>query len=91
MLLANRPARLKDLRIVSRSGGNAVIEWTPAPESGIVEYVIAYGTAENPERESVRVREARTTVRAPAGSVLSVKAVNQRGMLSWDWARVIVE
>jgi len=91
MLLANSPARLKDLRIVSRSGGNAVIEWTPAPESGIVEYVIAYGTAENPERESVRVREARATVRAPAGSVLSVKAVNQRGMLSWDWARVIVE
>jgi hypothetical protein len=88
MVLASSPARLKDLKITQAA--TTQLEWAASPESGITEYVVAWGPREDPMRDQLRVREARATLRTklPAGSVVSVKAINQRGLEGWDWARV---
>src|SRR5690606_25453582 len=91
MMLASSPARLTDLRVTGRQGGNVTVEWPPAPEPGVTGALIAYGPQGEPERQTVRVSEPRAAVPASAGTVISVKAVNSRGLESWDWARVIVE
>jgi hypothetical protein len=54
-------------------------------------YRVAYGPAGDPLRTVVSVTQpsARLT-NVPAGTVVSVKAVNARGVEGWDWARVVV-
>ena len=41
---------------------------------------------------AIEVAEAEVTLGSlPAGTIISVKAVNERGMEGWDWARVRME
>ncbi len=90
MLLASSPSRLKDL-VVARRGGNAEVSWTASPESGVREYIVAYGPASEPMRRTLRVTEARTQLTGVSpGDVVSVKAMNQRGLEGWDWRRAEV-
>jgi hypothetical protein len=90
MLLASSPARVKDL-VASRQGGTAEVRWAPAPESGVREYVVAWGPAAEPMRRTLRVTEARASLPGVnAGDVVRVKAVGARGLESWDWARTEV-
>jgi hypothetical protein len=52
---------------------------------------VASGPASDPLRRRVTVTEARATLdQIATGSVVSVKAVNARGLEGWDWARVII-
>jgi Tol biopolymer transport system component len=91
MLLASSPSRLKDLRIDSFENGVAGISWTPSPESGVTAYIVAFGPANKPEAQQRRVTKPATTVRGVAsGTIISVKAVNAKGLEGWDWARVTV-
>ena len=91
MLLASSPSRLTDLKVDSFTGGTAKISWTPSPEKGITGYIVAYGPPSNPESQTLRVTQASATVpKIAAGSVISVKAVNGKGLEGWDWARVTV-
>src|SRR5690606_30645534 len=55
MMLASSPARLTDLRVTGRQGGNVTVEWAPAPETGVTGYIIAYGPQDEPERQTMRV------------------------------------
>jgi len=91
MVLASSPARLKDLKVTQAA--TTQLTWSASPESGIAEYIVAWGPREDPLREQMRVREPRATLRTKlaAGSVVSVKAINQRGLEGWDWARVEVQ
>lgn len=91
MMLASSPARLKDLTVVSRNGDNVEVSWSAARESDVTGYVVAYGPVDNPLRESVQVSGTSTRVRATPGTVVSVKAINRRGLQSWDWAHVIAQ
>jgi len=86
MLLASSPARLKDVA-VQRSGGNATVTWTPAPEKGVTGYVVAWGPPSDPFRNTREVTEPRAVIPAADGDVIAVKAVGARGLMSWDWAR----
>ncbi|MCI0436183.1 MAG: M20/M25/M40 family metallo-hydrolase, partial [Gemmatimonadetes bacterium] len=90
MLLASSPSRLVDLRLTQ--GATTAATWTPALESDVREYIVAWGSREDPLREQARVSEPRMTfpARLPAGAIVSVKAVNARGLASWDWARAEV-
>jgi hypothetical protein len=91
MLLASSPSRLTNLRVDSYTGAAAALSWTPSPEHGITSYIVAYGTPADPLRHSVTVTQARVTLpRIAAGTVVSVKAVNARGLEGWDWAKAIV-
>lgn len=85
--LASSPSRLKDLK-VNRKNGTIDLTWTPSPEKGVKSYIVAYGPAADPLRTRLTVTSARATLPAvPAGTQISVKAVNARGLEGWDWAR----
>jgi Tol biopolymer transport system component len=91
MLLASSPSRIRRLQ-AQRSGEAVTVSWTPSPEKGITSYIVAYGSASEPmsRRTTVKLPEAKLPSLAP-GSVISVKAVNARGLEGWDWARVVLE
>jgi len=91
MLLASSPSRIMHLKLDTDATGAVTASWTPGPERGITSYVVAYGPAASPLQH-------RLTATAPhavlpplaAGTVVSVKAVNARGLEGWDWARTTV-
>jgi Tol biopolymer transport system component len=89
MLLAASPARIKDLKIASQQNGVIELSWAPSPEQGVRSYTIAYGPESNPRTMTVKAPKARITGMKPGEKwQLAVKAVNARGLASWDWARV---
>jgi Tol biopolymer transport system component len=90
MLMASSPARITGL-VVGRRGRSVEVTWTPAPEHDVTHYVVAYGPPDDPWRTSITAAEPLVTLEdLEAGSVIAVKAVNQKGMKSWDWARAEV-
>jgi Tol biopolymer transport system component len=90
MLLASSPSRLKGLKAAA-TGSGVEVTWTPSPESGIKQYVVAYGPAANPLQTRVTVTSAKATLPAlPAGTQIAVKAVNGRGLEGWDWVRTVL-
>lgn len=87
MLLASSPSRLKNLAVA-----NGVATWTKSPEKGVTGYLVTWGPADAPEKNRLRVTTP--TARIPglsAGMVVQVKAVNARGLMGWDWARIVVQ
>jgi hypothetical protein len=90
MLLASSPSRLTNLRIESYQNGTARVSWRPSPEGGVTGYFVAYGPADKPEAQQFTVQNPSATIQAPPGTVVSVKAVNARGLEGWDWARVTI-
>jgi len=91
MLLASSPSRLTNLKMDSHTGAIASLSWTPSPEHGITSYIVAYGPPADPLRRTVTVTQAQATLpQIAAGTVVSVKAVNARGLEGWDWAKTIV-
>jgi hypothetical protein len=73
----------------SYTAAAATLSWRPAVETGITSYIVAYGSAADPLLHRLVVAQPRVTLPSiAAGSVVSVKAVNARGLEGWDWARV---
>ena len=86
-IIASSPSRLKDLK-TEKKNGTLDVTWTASPEKGVKSYVVAYGPASDPLRTRVTVATNRASLPAvAAGSMVSVKAVNARGLEGWDWAR----
>jgi len=91
MLLASSPSRLTNLKIDHYNGGVASVSWTRSPEAGVTSYIVAYGSATAPRRQRLVVAEPRVTLpQVGPGTIVSVKAVNARGLEGWDWATVTV-
>jgi hypothetical protein len=91
MLLASSPSRLKDLRVESLKNGAATLSWTRSPEKGIAGYLIVYGPPGKPDAQRLRAVQPPVTLTGVApGTIVSVKAVNERGLEGWDWAKVTV-
>ena len=91
MMLASSPSRLKDLKVDRYEKGSASLSWRASPEKGVAGYIVAWGPADKPESQQIRVAKPAATIKAPAGTVVSVKAVNQKGLEGWDWARVSLQ
>ncbi|MCZ6858172.1 MAG: M20/M25/M40 family metallo-hydrolase [Gemmatimonadetes bacterium] len=91
-LLAASPSRLTGLRVhQERGGGGTVVQWNPSVESSVSSYTVAYGPVDDPMRYTVRVGEPEVMINlTDRPLVLAVRAVNQRGLASWDWARTTV-
>ncbi len=87
MYLASSPSRLAGLTARTGSANSADVSWQPAPEKDIARYIVRWGPESEPEkfRQEVQVPRAQLS-NAPAGTVVSVKAVNQKGLEGWDWA-----
>jgi hypothetical protein len=87
MLMASSPSRLRDFEVVSRDGSSLELRWAPALERDVVSYVVYSG----PSLEQLQLAR---TVSVPGvtlsdvepGTVVAVKAVNERGLPGWDWA-----
>ena len=89
--LASSPSRLTGMK-AARTGGSVEVSWTPSPESGVKSYVVTWGPAASPHANRVTVSEPKAVLSGvPAGAHIAVKAVNGRGLESWDWARTIVQ
>ncbi|GLC24820.1 M28 family peptidase [Roseisolibacter agri] len=88
MLLASSPSRLTNLT-AARAGDVVTLRWTPSPERNVRSYRVAHGPAEDPLRTVTTVSGPEARLRIPAGHVVSVRAVNARGLEGWDWARVV--
>ena len=92
MLLASSPSPVRDLKASGPAGGPVSVTWAASPEKSVTGYMVAWGPAEAPLRNRVRVMKPAATIPGAApGMVVSVKAVNARGLEGWDWARAIVK
>jgi len=92
MLLASSPSRLTGLEVVNRSGDTAEISWTPSPEKYIKHYIVAYGSPDEPMKNTMKVKEPKAALSGvEKGTVVAVKAVNSRNLEGWDWARITIE
>ena len=90
MLLASSPSRLTELKLDRYENGTATLSWRPSPEAGVTGYIVAYGPPDNPEAQQMTVRSASAAVKASPGSAVWVKAVNAKGLVGWDWARLTI-
>jgi len=89
MLMASSPSRLTRLTIDAAPLAT-MVSWDPAPEKGIASYVVAYGPPADPLRHRVTVLQPHASLPPlAAGTLVSVKAVNARGLEGWDWARAV--
>jgi hypothetical protein len=87
MYLASSPSRLTNLT-ATRAGSGVTLSWDASPETGIRSYVVAYGPVDDPLRTRVNVTAPTAMLPAlPAGTQVAVKAVNDKGLEGWDWAR----
>jgi hypothetical protein len=86
MLLASSPSRLTGMR-VERRGAVAAVTWEAAVESGIREYIVAWGPEGEAPRQTVRVQQPQASLQGVLDTdVIRVKAVSGSGAESWDWA-----
>jgi len=90
--LASSPSRLQDLK-ATKAGAGVRVTWTPSPEKGVAKYIVSYGPAADLSKATrLTVTTASASLPAlPAGTLISVKAVNTRGLEGWDWARTVLQ
>ncbi len=87
MLMASSPSRLTGLTAARQQNGSVNVTWTPSPEKGVTAYLVAWGPRDKPEAQQIRVTKPAATIKAAPGAVIAVKAVNDRGLEGWDWAK----
>lgn len=87
MQMTASPSRVKNVSL-SRSGRAARVSWDALPERDVAGYVVEWGPAGGAARGSSRVTGTSIDVQGlEPGDEVRVRAVNQRGMMSWDAAR----
>jgi hypothetical protein len=92
MLLASSPSPVKDLKLDATGTSAIKATWTASLEERIAGYTVAWGPAEAPFRNTTRVNKPEAIVQgASPGMVISVKALNARGLEGWDWATAAVK
>jgi hypothetical protein len=88
MLMASSPSRLAGIR-AERDGASLVVTWDPAVESDVSSYRVIWGPEGEEPQGTMNVTEPRAVIRGVRqGWTVSVRAVNERGLEGWDWARV---
>ncbi len=88
MMLASSTSRLKDMNVESYDGATAELSWTASPEKGVRGYLVSYAGTKQP----IKVSTPRVTLKnVQPGTVVSVKALNARGLEGWDWSRITIK
>ena len=89
VMLTNAPARVRGVKAVASSEG-VTVTWEPSPERDVRRYIVEWTGADGRARR-VAAASASATIGNPApGTAITVRAVNTRGLESWDRARVQV-
>jgi hypothetical protein len=85
MLLSNAPSKVTGLQTNSR-GNRTEVTWNKSPENNIDHFLVRYTDVSGHELTE-RVTSAGIALMGVDNSrPVSVAAVNNRGMTSWDWA-----
>lgn len=91
MLLASSPARPTGLELVRQAGDRVEIRWTAAPERDQARYSIRIDPAGAAPIRTLTVTTPRAAITGVApGSEIAIRAVNRRGLESWDAARITI-
>ncbi|HEX6324713.1 MAG TPA: M20/M25/M40 family metallo-hydrolase [Vicinamibacterales bacterium] len=90
VMLANTPARLRDLT-AKASGTGAAVSWQASPERDVRQYVVTWQPKGGAAQRMVVTSPSATIANAPAGTEVQVRAVNARGLEGWDAARAVVQ
>jgi Tol biopolymer transport system component len=91
MLLASSPARPSGLEVVRQEGTRVEIRWAAAPERDHARYIVRIDAPGPGTVRALSVATPRATLTGVApGSEIAVRAVNKRGLESWDAARIMV-
>ncbi len=89
MMLASSPSRVAGLEASQTPEGQGVrVSWTPAVETDVTEYLVAIGPEGDPLRDVSRTDKTTLWITGGLPEFVSVKAVNDRGIEGWDWARI---
>jgi hypothetical protein len=76
---------------VRQDGDRVEIRWTAAPERDHARYVVRIDPPGTAVTRTVTVTTPRATLTGVAlGSEIAVRAVNTRGLESWDAARLVI-
>jgi Tol biopolymer transport system component len=92
MMIASSPSPVKGLKVAVAKDGTAEADWTAAPEKGVSGYLVEYGPAGEPAKFRVRTETPRLALRGlklgkGEKAAVAVKALDRRGIESWDWTR----
>lgn len=95
MMLTHVPARVKGVTL-GEHDGDVTVEWDASPESNVRRYRIEWTTPDGETGDktmahSAGMRHALRLEPLPAGTEVTVIAVNDRDMQGWDHARATVE
>ena len=91
MLLASSPARPTELELVRQDRDRVEIRWTAAPERDHARYVVRIDPPGAATTRTLTVTAPRATLTGIVpGTEFAVRAVNTRGLESWDAARITV-
>lgn len=92
MLLASSPSPVRDLKVTGQAGGAVSVSWTESLEEDVTGYIVAWESPNAPLKGRTRVTKPPMTIPAAApGTTVWVKAVNDRGLEGWDWARAAIK
>lgn len=87
--LASSPSPVRGLAIRRQAGGG-VVTWDALPEKDIASYTVTWGLPGEAARGTATVRATTATIGVlPEGMVVSVRATNARGLVGWDWSRIV--
>jgi hypothetical protein len=91
MLMASSPSPVKDARAVSR-GNDADVSWAASPERDASSYLVRHWAKGVASPADAKSTAPRITLRgARPGDTVWIAAVNARGLIGWDWAKVTVK
>ena len=82
---------------VTGTGTGAEATWNASAEKGVKAYLVTFTPSSTPgiagmTRKTMRVTEPRAMIPSIAvGTVIMVKAVDDKCNESWDWARAVVK
>jgi hypothetical protein len=85
MLLSNAPSKVTGLQAESRSNRTEVT-WDESPENDIDHYLVRYTDSTGNEQTEQAASAGTSLMNVDNTRPVSVAAVNNRGMISWDWA-----
>ena len=93
MMIASSPAPVRDLKVTVGQDGTVEASWAASPEKGVAGYLVEYGPAGDPAKFRVRTETPRLALQGlklgkGEKAAVAVKALDRRGIESWDWARI---
>jgi hypothetical protein len=88
MLMASSPSRISGLTATRGADGSVDAKWNAAVERGVTSYRVRWEDADGKVGGTQAVKGTAARLAAvPDGAAIEVRAIGERGLEGWDWAR----